>query len=82
MQAECRRFDSDRLHHPYPTENKTMELTQEQVIDHLGSMTVMEMVTLVHELEEKWGVSATPQVIPKEIGEAFCFPRRSRPSST
>ena len=40
-----------------------MELTQEQVIDHLGHMTVMEMATLVHELEEKWGVSAAPKLI-------------------
>ena len=55
-----------------------MELTQEQVIDHLGSMTVMEMVTLVHELEEKWGVSATPQVIPKEIGGGILFPEEEQ----
>ena len=40
-----------------------MELTQEQVIEHLGHMTVMEMATLVHELEEKWGVSATPKLV-------------------
>jgi large subunit ribosomal protein L7/L12 len=37
-----------------------MELKQETVIEHLGNLTVMEMANLVHELEEKWGVSATP----------------------
>jgi large subunit ribosomal protein L7/L12 len=42
-----------------------MELTQETVIEHLGNLTVMEMANLVHELEEKWGVSATPA--PVEI---------------
>jgi len=40
-----------------------MELTQEQVIEHLGHMTVMEMANLVHELEEKWGVSAAPKLV-------------------
>lgn len=39
-----------------------MELTKEQVIDHLGSMSVMDMANLVHELEEKWGVSASAPV--------------------
>jgi large subunit ribosomal protein L7/L12 len=42
--------------------NKNMPLTQEQLIDHLGGMTVMEMTTLTHELEDRWGVSATPQL--------------------
>jgi len=55
-----------------------MELTQEQVVDHLGSMTVMEMVALTRELEEKWGVSATPQVIPKEIGGGILFPEEEK----
>jgi len=48
-----------------------MELTKEQVIDHLGSMSVMDMANLVHELEEKWGVSATPVQIPQEIGHGI-----------
>ena len=38
-----------------------MEITNTQLIDHLGSMTVMEMVQLTRDLEETWGVSATPQ---------------------
>jgi len=39
-----------------------MELNKEQLINHLGQMTVMEMANLVHELEDRWGVSATPQM--------------------
>jgi len=41
-----------------------MELTQEQVISHLGTLTVMEMANLVTELEMEWGVSRTPQTAP------------------
>jgi large subunit ribosomal protein L7/L12 len=37
-----------------------MELNKEQVMDYLSTMTVMEIAGLVQELEEKWGVSATP----------------------
>lgn len=37
-----------------------MELNKEQVMDYLSTMTVMELAGLVQELEEKWGVSATP----------------------
>ena len=51
-----------------------MPITQEQLIDHLGGMTVMEMATLTHELEDRWGVSATPQQIPQEIGGPIPFP--------
>ena len=38
-----------------------MELNKQTLIDHLGQMTVMEMANLVRELEDTWGVSATPQ---------------------
>ena len=37
-----------------------MDITKEQLIGHLGSMTVMEMTQLTRDLEETWGVSATP----------------------
>jgi len=39
-----------------------MEISRTQLIDHLGSMTVMEMCDLTRDLEETWGVSATPQI--------------------
>jgi large subunit ribosomal protein L7/L12 len=38
-----------------------MEITRTALIEHLGSMTVMEMCDLTRDLEETWGVSATPQ---------------------
>ncbi len=36
--------------------------TMEEIIDKLGSMSVMELIALTKELEEKWGVKAEPQV--------------------
>lgn len=40
------------------------EITREKVIDYLSQLPVIEMAGLVKELEEKWGVSAAPQLIP------------------
>lgn len=37
-------------------------LTPEEIVKALGNMSVMELITLTKELEQKWGVSATPQV--------------------
>jgi large subunit ribosomal protein L7/L12 len=39
-----------------------MSLTNEQVVDALGNMTVMQLCELTRELEDKWGVKAVPQV--------------------
>jgi large subunit ribosomal protein L7/L12 len=36
------------------------EITKDQVVDYLSSMPVIEIASLVKELEEKWGVSAAP----------------------
>jgi large subunit ribosomal protein L7/L12 len=36
------------------------EITKEQVVDYLSAMPVMDIATLVKELETKWGVSAAP----------------------
>ena len=36
--------------------------TNEQVVEHLGNMTVMQLCELTRELEAKWGVQAVPQV--------------------
>lgn len=37
-------------------------VTKEQVIDYLSSLPVMEIASLVKELENKWGVSAAAPV--------------------
>ncbi len=39
-----------------------MDITQEQLIEHLSNMTVMELAALRDALEEKWGVSAAAPV--------------------
>lgn len=39
-----------------------MSLNKEQVIDYLSSMPVIELATLIKDLEEKWGVSAAAPV--------------------
>ncbi|PKN46508.1 MAG: 50S ribosomal protein L7/L12 [Deltaproteobacteria bacterium HGW-Deltaproteobacteria-17] len=40
-----------------------MSVSKEQVVEFLSKMTVMEMATLVKELEELWGVEAAPAVM-------------------
>ena len=40
-----------------------MSLTNEQVINHISSMTVLDLANLVKELEEKFGVSAAPVAV-------------------
>lgn len=44
-----------------------MEITRTQLIEHLGSLTVMEMTQLTRDLEETWGVSAAAP-IPTAVG--------------
>jgi large subunit ribosomal protein L7/L12 len=39
-----------------------MSINQEDVINALGNMSVMEMISLTKELEQKWGVKAEPKV--------------------
>lgn len=41
-----------------------MSLTQEQVVQALGEMSVMQLCELTRELEEKWGVKAAPVPAP------------------
>ena len=38
------------------------DITKDQVIDYLSSLPVMEIASLVKELEQKWGVSAAAPV--------------------
>jgi len=39
------------------------EITKEQVIDYLSSLTVMDIAALTKALEEKWGVKAAPVAV-------------------
>ncbi|QED29234.1 50S ribosomal protein L7/L12 [Microvenator marinus] len=34
------------------------DITKDQVVDYLSNMSVIELTTLISDLEEKWGVSA------------------------
>ncbi len=43
------------------------EITREQVVDYLSSLSVMDIAALTKELEEKWGVSAAPVAIAGAI---------------
>ena len=38
------------------------EITKDQVVDFLSNLTILEVSSLVTELEEKWGVSAAAAV--------------------
>ncbi|MDC0255407.1 50S ribosomal protein L7/L12 [Bacteriovoracales bacterium] len=40
-----------------------MSITNEQLIEHISSMSVLEVAKLVKELEEKFGVSAAPVAV-------------------
>jgi len=44
------------------------EVTMEDVLSALGNMSVMQLIALTKELEEKWGVEAKPQTLQQEVG--------------
>ncbi|PIE06146.1 MAG: 50S ribosomal protein L7/L12 [Sorangium cellulosum] len=44
------------------------EITTEQLIEHLSTMSVMDMAALVKTLEEKWGVTAAPVAVAGAAG--------------
>ena len=48
------------------------EITREQVVEYLSSLSVMDIAALTTELEDKWGVSAAPVAVagPAMAGEA------------
>lgn len=39
-------------------------ISQEQVVESLGNMSVIQLVELTRTLEDKWGVAATPIPLP------------------
>ena len=49
-----------------------MAITNEQIIEHISSMSVLDVANLVKELEEKFGVSAAPVAVAGGVaaGEA------------
>jgi large subunit ribosomal protein L7/L12 len=55
------------------------EIKVEDVVAKLGSMTVMEMIALTKELEQKWDVKAAPPVVtqvqplPNKVAEQTEF---------
>jgi len=40
------------------------EITREQIVEHLSNMPVIEIVNLVKDLEDKWGVKAAAAAAP------------------
>jgi large subunit ribosomal protein L7/L12 len=50
-------------------------LTREQVIEYLSNIPATELSSLIHNLEEKWGVSAQPA----PMGGALLFPDLIQP---
>ncbi len=44
------------------------EITHEQVVDYLSSLSVMDIAALTKELEDKWGVSAAPVAVAGPAG--------------
>lgn len=40
-----------------------MSITNEQIIEHVSSMSVLDLANLVKELEDKFGVSAAPVAV-------------------
>lgn len=37
-------------------------MTNDDVVQYLGNLSVMQLISLTRELEEKWGVKAVPQI--------------------
>ena len=47
-----------------------MSITNEQLTEHIASMSVLDLANLVKELEEKFGVSAAPVAVAGGAGPA------------
>jgi large subunit ribosomal protein L7/L12 len=46
------------------------DITREQVVEYLSSLSVMDIAALTKELEEKWGVSAAPVAVAGAVAAA------------
>ena len=47
-----------------------MAISNDEVIEHLSSLTVMDLVNLTKALEDKWGVKAAPVAVAGGSGPA------------
>ena len=47
-----------------------MAISNDEVIEHLSSLTVMDLVNLTKALEDKWGVKAAPVAVAGGAGPA------------
>lgn len=47
-----------------------MEISREQIIEHLSNLPVIEIVGLVKDLEDKWGVKAASAAAPVMMAAA------------
>ncbi|BCZ19777.1 hypothetical protein NHP190012_14190 [Helicobacter sp. NHP19-012] len=47
-----------------------MAITKEEVLEYIGSLSVLELSELVKDFEEKFGVSAAPTVVAGAAGGA------------
>lgn len=54
------------------------DITKEQVIEWLSAQPVKDMVALVKELEELWGVSAAPVAVAGAAGAAGAAPAEEK----
>lgn len=45
------------------------DITNDDVVKALGNMSVMQVIALTKELEQKWGVKAEPQVVQQQQQE-------------
>jgi large subunit ribosomal protein L7/L12 len=50
------------------------DITREQLVDHLSKLTVMDLSSLIKELEDKWGVKAAPVAVAAAATSAAAAP--------
>ncbi len=56
-----------------------MNITKEQLIEHLSNMPVIEVAGLIKDLEEKWGVSASaPVAVATQAGATPAVPEEEK----
>jgi large subunit ribosomal protein L7/L12 len=55
------------------------ELTNDMVAEFVGNLTVLELISLTRELEQKWGVEAKPQMVQQVTVET---PEPPKPEKT
>ena len=58
------------------------EITKEQVIDFLSSLSVMDIAALTKELEDKWGVKAAPVAVGFAAGPGAGAAAEAAPEPT